>query len=329
MHVLHLITSTRSFFEQQISVLEARGVECTVIGVPGEYAADSPRTPVDYLRFYPTVLSHVRSGDYDLIHGHYGLVAPFALAQPTRPVVMSLWGTDLMSDMGWLETVSRYGARFADAAIVPSPAMSRELDVDHVEIPFGVDTEQFRPVPRGEARERVGWDPDERIALFPYDPDRDEKDYPRAERVVERADANLELRTVDGVPYEEMPYYMNASDVLLVTSKREAGPMVVKEAAACNVPTVSTDVGFVREAIGDVDNCIVSDSDAELAAGLESVLDGDRRSNGREAIDGLSLEAMGDRLLECYRDVLERRGRETAELTVDRTEEGEEVSHGV
>jgi len=245
MHVLHLITSTRSFFEQQISVLEDRGIECTVIGVPGEYSADSPRTPLDYLRFYPRVLSHVLSDEYDLVHGHYGLVAPFLLAQPTRPVVLSLWGTDLMSDMGWLRRISRYGARFADATIVPSPAMSTELDAEHVEIPFGVDTELFRPIPREEARNRIGWDTDARVALFPYDRSRDVKDFPRAERVADRADVDLEVRTIDDVPYEEMPYYMNASDVLLVTSTRESGPLVVKEAAACTVPIVSTDVGFV------------------------------------------------------------------------------------
>ncbi|SEV99059.1 glycosyltransferase [Natrinema salifodinae] len=306
MHVLHLITSTRSFFEQQVAVLEDRGVECTVVGVPGEYSADSPRTPLDYLRFYPRVLSHVLSDEYDLVHGHYGLVAPFALAQPTRPVVLSLWGTDLMSDMGWLRRISRAGARLADATIVPSPVMSRELDVEHAEIPFGVDTERFRPIPREEARERIGWDADERIALFPYDPSRDVKDYPRAERVAERADVDLEVRTIDDVPYEEMPYYMNASDVLLVTSKRESGPMVVKEAAACNVPIVSTDVGFVRETIADVDDCVVGSTDADLAAGLERVLDGSRRSNGRDAVDGLGLEAMGDRLLGVYRRALDR-----------------------
>jgi glycosyltransferase involved in cell wall biosynthesis len=306
MHVLHLITSTRSFFEQQISVLEDRGIECTVIGVPGEYSADSPRTPLDYLRFYPRVLSHVLSDEYDLVHGHYGLVAPFLLAQPTRPVVLSLWGTDLMSDMGWLRRISRYGARFADATIVPSPAMSTELDAEHVEIPFGVDTELFRPIPREEARNRIGWDTDARVALFPYDRSRDVKDFPRAERVADRADVDLEVRTIDDVPYEEMPYYMNASDVLLVTSTRESGPLVVKEAAACTVPIVSTDVGFVRETIGDVDDCIVGTTDDELAAGLERVLDGARRSNGRDAIDGLGLEAMGDQLLDVYRRVLER-----------------------
>ncbi|AGB39584.1 glycosyltransferase family 4 protein [Natronococcus occultus] len=329
MHVLHLITTTRSFFEQQISVLEDRGIDCTVIGVPGEYTADSPRTATDYLRFYPKVLSHVRADDYDLVHGHYGLVAPFALAQPTRPVVMSLWGTDLMSDMGWLETISRYGARFADATIVPSSAMSRELDVDHVEIPFGIDTDLFRPISREQARDRVGWDADERIALFPYDPDRDEKDYPRARRIADRAETELEVKTIEGIPYEEMPYYMNASDLLLVTSKYEAGPMAVKEAAACNVPIVSTDVGFVEETIGGLDTCVVSDDDGELAAGLDSILAGSRRSNAREAIDGLSLESMGDRLVECYRGVLEQRGRDTTELSAEQTEDREETYHGV
>lgn len=320
MHVLHLITSTRSFFEQQIAVLEDRGIECTVIGVPGEYSADSPRTLLDYLRFYPQVLSHVLSGEYDLVHGHYGLVAPFALAQPIRPVVLSLWGTDVMSDMGWLRQISRIGARIADATIVPSPVMSRELDVDHVEVPFGVDTDLFRPIPREEARDRIGWDPDDRIALFPYDPSRDVKDFSRAERVADLADVDLEVRTINAVPYEEMPYYMNASDVLLVTSRRESGPMVVKEAAACNVPIVSTDVGFVRQTIGDVENCIVGTTNDELVAGLECVLDGTRRSDGREVIDGLGLEEMGDRILDVYRRVLDR-----PDGTVRRTEVSHEI----
>ncbi len=312
MKVLQLITSTRSFFEQQVSVLEDRGVECTVVGVPGEYSAESPRTPADYLRFYPTVLSQVRSGEYDLVHANYGLVAPFALAQPTRPVVVTLWGTDLMSERGWLRTISRYGARFADAVVVPSPAMSDVLEVDHALIPFGVDTELFRPIPREQARERVDWERDRPIALFPYDPSRSEKDFPRARRIVERADVDVDLRAVHGVPHEEVPYYMNASDVLLVSSEREAGPMVVKEAAACDLPVVSTDVGFVRETIGDVDNCAVATSDDELAAALEDVLEDGGRSNGREAVDALGLEAMGDQLLEVYQRVLDdENGRPT------------------
>ena len=305
MRALHLITSTRSFFEQQVLTLEERGVECTVIGVPGDYRAESPRTPLDYLRFYPEVLSQVRTGEYDLVHANYGLVAPFALAQPTRPVVLSLWGTDLMSEMRWLRRLTRFGARHADAVVVPSPAMSRRLDVDHELIPFGIDTSLFRPIPRDEARAQVGWKTDRPIVLFPYDPERAVKDFPRAKRIVDRANADVEIRTVTGVSHDRMPYYVNASDVLLVTSKRESGPLAVKEAAACNVPVISTDVGFVRETIEGVENCAVSETDAGLAAALEYVVEDSGRSDGRDVIDELGLDTMGDRLVDLYERVVD------------------------
>ncbi|MFP8955187.1 glycosyltransferase family 4 protein [Natrialbaceae archaeon A-CW3] len=307
MKVLQLVTSPRPFFDQQVSTLEARGVECTVLSVPGEYRGDSTRGPLDYARYYPQVLGEIRSGEYDIIHANYGLVAPFALAQPKRPVVLTLWGTDLMSDQDWLRTISHQGARFADAVVSPSPAISDALEVDHDLIPFGVDTERFRPLSKADARERIGWDTDEPIALFPYDPSRGVKDYPRARRLLERVDAEVELRAITGVPHEEIPLYMNASDLLLVTSKRESGPMVVKEAAACNVPIVSTDVGFVRETIGDVTGCVVSDDDATLVDGIERAAETSIRPDARGAIDGLSLESMGDSLHELYRDLLEGR----------------------
>ena len=308
MKVLQLVTSPRPFFDQQVSALEARGVDCTVLEVPGEHSGDSGRSPADYARYYATVLSAVRSSSYDLVHANYGLVAPFALAQPTRPVVLTLWGTDLMSDRAWLRSCSRYGARRADAAIVPSRVMSRDLETDHELIPFGVDTDLFRPIARADAREYLGWETEQPIALFPYDRTRSVKDYPRARRLVQQADVDLELRTVSGVDHDEIPYYMNASDVLLVTSKRESGPMVVKEAAACNLPVVSTDVGFVRETIRGLTNCTVSDNDGALLGGLERAIEDGGRSDGRESIDGLSVDTLGERLHGLYRQVLDRDG---------------------
>ncbi|MFP8889915.1 glycosyltransferase [Natrialbaceae archaeon A-CW2] len=320
MKVLQLVTSPRPFFDQQVSTLQTRGVDCTVLAVPGQYGGDSGRSVTAYARYYRDVLSVIRSGDFDLVHANYGLVAPFAFAQPIRPVVVTLWGTDLMSDHDWLRSVSRFAARRADATIVPSQVMASELETDYDLIPFGVDTDLFRPISRQVARERVGWESDRQIALFPYDETRDVKDYTRAQKLVSGADADLELRPVSGVDHDEMPNFMNASDVLLVTSKRESGPMVVKEAAACNLPIVSTDVGFVRETVGNLHNCTVSDDDETLVAGLEQTFDAGSRSNGRQSIDGLGLESLGDSLLEVYRRTLDREGK-----TKSRTE----VSHGV
>ncbi|NGM70441.1 glycosyltransferase family 4 protein [Natronolimnobius sp. AArcel1] len=328
MKVLQLVTSPRPFFEQQVTALEERGVECTVLAVPGSYDGDSSRSPLEYLRYYPQILKAVRTMEFDLVHANYGLVVPFAFTQPTRPLVTTLWGTDLMSNRTWLRSMSRFGARYTDATIVPSPAMSDALETDHELIPFGVDTELFRPIPQAEARERIGWETDRPIALFPYDRTRSVKDFPRATRLVDEAETDLDIRPISGVDHATMPYYMNASDVLLLTSRRESGPMVIKEAAACQLPVVSTDVGFVRETLADVDNCVVSDADAELIAGLERIISGSGRTNGRDVIDDLSLEEMGDQLLEVYQTVLERRAGGEPDEANERHHQTE-VDHGV
>lgn len=317
MHTLHLITSTRSFFEQQIEVLKTRGVNCTIIRAPGEYTADSPRTMRDYLRYYPRVLEALRREDFDLVHAHYGLVAPFAIAQPTRPVVLSLWGTDLMSEMAWLRGLSHFGARFADATVLPSHVMADALGREYEYIPFGVDTEQFRPIPKDVARERVGWEHEDTIALFPYDPARPVKNYALAEQAIEAASVDIAIRTLQHVPHHEMPYYMNASDVMLVTSHRESGPMTVKEASACNLPIVSRDVGFVRDTIDEVRNCAICETPDEFGREIDRIVTDGGPSNGRQVIDDLDLDAMGDRLVSLYDRLLDRPEMSAPALDVD------------
>jgi glycosyltransferase involved in cell wall biosynthesis len=294
---LQLVPERRPFFDQQVRALEEQGVECTVVTVPGEYSPASPRSVQDYLRFYPRVLRSI-SGEYDVVHANYGLMGPFAMSQPHRPVVLTLWGTDLMSERSWLTGVSRWSAKFADETILPSHAMASALRGEYTYLPFGVDTDRFRPIPQDQARERVGWDADETVVLFPYDPTRREKDYPRAERVVERADVDATLVPLSDVPYDEMPHYMNASDAVLVTSTRESGPMVAKEAAACGVPVVSTDVGFVSSVPG----ARVHTTDDGLAAALTEAVSAFADGAGRpEAVDDeYDLERMGERLVSLY-----------------------------
>jgi glycosyltransferase involved in cell wall biosynthesis len=301
--VLQLVTTPRSFFDQQVRVLEERGVRSTVVSVP---RSEAGRRPSDFARFYARILRETAPpSGYDLVHANYGLVAPFALAQPVRPVVLTVWGSEVMGYSRRLESITQRAARYSDAVIAPSEAVSRELETPHTVIPFGVDTGLFRPIDREEARARLGWDAGARIVLFPYDPARAVKNHALAKRVVERVPVDVELRTVSGLDYSEMPYVMNASDALLITSERESGPMVIKEAAACGLPVVSTDVGFAREVLDGLRNCTVSDTEADLVDGLERALDSAERSDGRAVIDDLGLDRMGDRLLTVYTTVLD------------------------
>lgn len=302
--VLNLVTNGEArFYLKQVEALERAGVDCTTLAVPGDHAEDDARSPADYLR----LLARFRRRDlssYDLVHANYGLTAPIALGQRRLPVVVSLWGSDLYGRYGW---IGRYCARHCDAVVVMSEPMARDLDVDSEVVPHGVDFETFAPMPRAEARAELGWDPDAHHVLFPYGTDRHVKNFPRARRVVdaaaERVDAPVELQTITGVPHDRMVYYHNAADLLLLTSRREGSPNTVKEALACNVPVVATDVGDVADRLAGVSPSFVCRDDDCLVDGVVSVLEGGGRSNGREAASDLRLATMRDRYLEVYRDV--------------------------
>jgi glycosyltransferase involved in cell wall biosynthesis len=312
MRVLNLVTNDESqFYRTQLSVLEAQGVDSTTLAVPGDHQygvtdedVDGTRSVFDYVKFYPSVLKH-SFDSYDLLHANYGLTAPAAIAQPNLPVVLSLWGSDLMGTYG---AVSEFCANHCDAVIVMSEDMAAKLDCECYVIPHGIDLDQFHPIPRDQAREEMEWDDDSYHVLFPYPKGRDVKNYPRAERVVEavreRVDRPVELQIASGIPHELMPYLFNAADVLLVTSRREGSPNTVKEAMACNLPIVSTDVGDVRARLEGVAHSSVATSDERLADAVEDVLLAGERSDGRAAIRSLSTERMGERIRGVYEDVL-------------------------
>ena len=307
--VLHLVTAEEIFFRQQIETLESKGVDCEVCVVPGAEQVDgdmgSRRGPIEYLRYFPKVRRALREGEFDLVHANYGLTAPYAATQFSLPIVLTLWGSDVV---GFDGLVTKAFAWRADAVTVRSAEMRELLGREDAHIlPSGVDLDRFRPNDRDEARERVGWESDGAHVLFPYSPAYERKNYPLAERVVNAVagdlDRDVTLHTMSGVDHETVPYYVNAADCVLLTSDHEGSPNTVKEAMACNVPVVSTDVGDVRVRLDGVAPGGVGTDEAGLVAHLRDVLSSDDRSNGREAVREVSWDRIGERLVEIYGNV--------------------------
>ncbi len=305
LRVLSLVTNHRArFYKQQVDGLRTNGVAVRTLTVPGSPAGDESRSIPDYARLYLTALWASRNG-YDLIHANYGLTAPPAVAQPWLPSVVSLWGSDLLGKYG---RVGSLCARCADEVVVMSPQMAEALSTDSHVIPHGIDLDRFQPQPQSAAQRKLGWDPEVNHLLFPYPPTRTVKDYPRAERIVEAVDKRgghpVELHSVSGVPHERVAVYMNAADVLLLTSTREGSPNSVKEALACNLPVVATDVGDVRERLTDVSPSAVSDDDEELISAVGDILSADTRSNGREIVADISHGRQVERLIRVYEEAV-------------------------
>jgi glycosyltransferase involved in cell wall biosynthesis len=308
--VLHLVTAREVFFDQQIEVLQQKGVDCAVCVVPGADQIDGDmgrrRGVKEYLQFWPRVRRELRRGEYDLVHANYGLTAPYAVSQSRLPVVLTLWGSDVVGMDG---LVTKACAWRADAVTVRSEEMRELLGRKSAHIvPSGVDLDRFLLTDRTTARKRVGWDPGGTYVLFPYAPGYERKNHSLAEQVVARAERELSeaitLQTISGVAHHEMPDFYNAADCLLLTSKHEGSPNTVKEAMACNVPVVSTAVGDVQKRLDGVVPGGVGSGVEQLSRLLISVVESGERSNGREVVQELSWEQIGNRILDIYRSVL-------------------------
>ena len=123
--------------------------------------------------------------------------------------------------------------------------------------------------------------------------------------IVQRDLEDVELLTVWKASHEDMPLYMNASDVLVLTSQHEGSPNAVKEAMACDLPIVAVDVGDVREVVEGTRNCHIAERTPEdLAESLIHILSRQERSDGRSRIGRLALDAVAGRVISVYERVL-------------------------
>jgi len=125
---------------------------------------------------------------FDVVHAHFGLTAwPAALAR-LGPVVVTLHGNDLFHPRSNRLTRAVLPFTALPAAVsrefsgnVPGAGTRRRVAV----LPVGIDCRRLRPIPRAQARERLGLDPGGRYLLFPHDPARPLKRFDRAREAAE------------------------------------------------------------------------------------------------------------------------------------------------
>jgi len=147
----------------------------------------------------------------------------------------------------------------------------------------GVDRERFRPMPRSEARRALDISAG-KVVLCP----RGIGGYLNSDVIVEAAPAILSrnpntlflflsgvgteedrrghrkramdlgvgnnFRWEEHVPWESMPVYYNASDVMVSISSQDSLPNCMLEAMACGIPVVMGDIPSIREWVTDGGN---------------------------------------------------------------------------
>jgi teichuronic acid biosynthesis glycosyltransferase TuaC len=304
-----------SIIRTQVEALKQAGVNLEVLLLRGR------TRKLMYLNGVVQLRQRLARQPVSLVHAHYGYVGMVARTQWKVPVVVTYHGDDLLGTIGangktrvlsrWTAAASRLLARTVDAVIVQSDEMASKVDRSNVYvIPHEVDLQTFRPTEREAARATLGLDAGKKYLLFAANPRIAVKRFPLARAVAERLaaeDSEVELLVVHRETQERLALYMSACDALVFPSYQEGSPNIVKQAMACNLPIVSTDVGDVRKIVGNTDGCYVVRPDvADFAERLRELLRRRERTQGRQRVAHLDCPNTARQVIRVYEETLRR-----------------------
>ena len=256
---------------------------------------------------------------FDIVHGHYGLWCLASCLQWKTPVVASFLGSDLLGNeivysdndkkTNLVITISRWLCQRVDAVIVKSEGMKQATHSNEAFIiPNGVDFSLFHPIPRPEARAALGWHKSRYYVLFGNDPQIPRKNFALAQAAVEHLQAkglDVSLVVASGLPQTQVVQYINASNALVLPSHIEGSPNIVKEAMACNVPVVATNVGDVQQVIGHTDGCAICPPDpTAFADALEQAILRKEPTTGRKDISHLDRTIVAQQVIAVYEQAI-------------------------
>jgi teichuronic acid biosynthesis glycosyltransferase TuaC len=273
---------------------------------------------------------------FDVIHAQYGSACALATSVADAPAkVVSIRGNDwtVHAEPGFHYVHSRLARlmtrraipRF-DAVVTVSNRLAAEVrarwpDMRVQALPSPIDLDRFVPRDKADARARLGQPGDTRkwILFNALKLDDPIKRYPLALRAFEVATQtrnDLVLRVATNLPFTQVPLFVAACDLILCTSESEGWPNSVKEALACNIPFVSTDVSDLAAIAAREPMCrICPPEPAALGRGIVEVLgmlDGRDPVDARRYVSDMNLETTTTRLIELYQSLLARRGRDAS-----------------
>lgn len=309
------------FIEEQIATLQAFDVYVVRYGIKGKGI-------LGYLRSLPALKRAIKQHQPDLIHAHYGLSGLLANLQRRVPVVTTYHGSDINKPN--ILRFSKIAMRLSAWNIFVSKrniAIAQPKD-KYTLLPCGVNI----PKPWSEMQtQRIEqltlnqWIQEKlnvgvKHVLFAGAFDNAVKDPELAKSAIAFynstftnsqlpiANSPIELIELKGYNRDQVNALMYNCDALLMTSKTEGSPQVIKEAMACGCPIVSVDVGDVAERLSGVEGCYVvhSREPAVIAEALKKAIAFDGKTNGRSHIIkmGLSNEQVAEQLVGIYNKIL-------------------------
>lgn len=254
------------FMKEQVESLEPLGVENTIFFSNGSESKVRKNHGGKWVHLKSVFkLSwHLLTHKYDLIHCHSvlsGLILLLSGGAFFNKCVIS-FQNDPEQNMDGRFFKILYP--FFNAIIVKKPTRYLSRPKMYYQ-PNGVNTTFFTPLNKTECKQKLNLDINKRYILFVDSNTGKNRTQKRKDRFDETMQilrneynhTNIEELVMIGVSREDVPIWMNACDLHILSSDQEGSPNSVKECICCNVPVVATNVGNVEDLLFMVEKCYV------------------------------------------------------------------------
>lgn len=306
------------FMFQLIEPLRKQGVE--VIPV---YIGGIKRNPLKFILSIPEIFKQAQK--CDLIHAQYGSMCGFLSIFLPKKKILSLRGSDWYGIAGnglkikihsFLATaMSNISVPFYKKIIVMSERMVKEVKNKYqnssvYSLPDGIDLKKFTPQDKISARKQLGIDENSSYILFTSN----DKNNPvkriwlalEALEIAKTEIPNLQILVAEGIEHELMPIYVSSCDLIVLTSSHEGWPNCIKEALACNVPFVATDVSDLKDIATKTTTCKVIDADSgKLAKAIIEVLKFNNKEELRYLVNDMNIDDYTQKLKATYTEIIQ------------------------
>lgn len=289
-----------------VPFIESQGESLKKEGVDLDFYQLNRKGIYGYLKNIRALRQHVIKNKYDILHAHYGLVGLVCLLSFSGiPIVLSVMGSDAYGSFNmngkrikssyFLMFLTHITLPFVNQIIVKSKNLYDYIPYKNkiTTVPNGVNFSKFKPLNDALVQNKLLW------LANPKDPRKNIKLLEDAIEII--GDNDIELTNPYPIKHEEFSTYLNDCSVFVLTSYNEGSPNVIKEAMACNIPVVSTDVGDVREVINNTEGCFNTSFDPiDVADKIKKALSYGKRTTGRQDIKHLESSVIAKRIISIY-----------------------------
>ena len=303
-------------------VLE-QGRSLELLGCEVEYFAVVGKGMQGYLRNVKPLRKKIQEWKPDVVHAHFGLCGMVAVlaARKKVPVVVTCHNGETLSKSA--NIISSLAIRSANYTICVAQHIYDKLYLKpkpYMIQPCGIDLKDLPLVDKAIAQKEMNLSPDKINILFGGSFSNARKNAPLAQAAIDILEKeNLQFETINhkssdinliemrGFNRSQVNKLLCGCDMLLLPTKSEGSPQVLKEAMACNCPIVATDVADIAYLLQGVTNSYVTSFDpADVADKIQRVINCGERTNGRKRIEELKLDnpQVAETIFNIYKQIV-------------------------